>query len=107
MTAGGPLVSINLPCYRQLPLARRAVDSLRAQSFAHLEITLIDDGASDEYREYVDALRDPRVSYRRNPERLGAMRNMLAAIAAGRGDYTMAFHEDDLLSAGYIEEAVG
>jgi glycosyltransferase involved in cell wall biosynthesis len=107
MTNGSPLVSVNVPCYRQLPLARRALDSIRAQSFANLEITLIDDGGSDEYRDYVASLRDPRVTYRRNPERLGAMRNMLAAIAAGRGDYTMAFHEDDLLSAGYIEEAVG
>jgi glycosyltransferase involved in cell wall biosynthesis len=100
-------VSVNLPCYWQLPLARRALDSIRAQSFANLEITLIDDGASDEYRDYVESLRDPRVTYRRNPDRLGAMRNMLAAIGAGHGEYTMAFHEDDLLSAGYIEEAVG
>src|SRR4029077_17459573 len=40
-------------------------------------------------------------------ERLGAMRNMFAAIAAGDGEYTMAFHEDDLLSSGYIAAAVG
>ena len=35
------------------------------------------------------------------------MRNMFAAIETGRGQYTMAFHEDDLSSAGYIEQAVG
>ncbi len=107
MTAGAPLVSVNVPCYRQLPLNRRAVETIRAQSFANLEITLIDDGASDEYRRSVESLRDPRVRYVRNPERLGAMRNMFAAIETGRGQYTMAFHEDDLLSAGYIEQAVG
>ena len=107
MTAGEPLVSVNVPCYRQLPLGRRAVDSIRAQTFSNLEVTLLDDGASDEYRGYVESLGDPRVSYRRNPERLGAMRNMFAALEAGRGRYTMAFHEDDLLSAGYIEQAVG
>jgi glycosyltransferase involved in cell wall biosynthesis len=102
-----PLVSINLPCYRQLDLARRAVDSIRAQSFANLEVTLLDDGASDEYRSYVESLGDARVHYRRNPERLGAMRNMFAAIGAGDRQYTMAFHEDDLLSADYIAAAVG
>src|SRR6476646_2103929 len=107
MTAAAPLVSVNVPCYRQLPLNRRAVETIRAQSFANLEITLIDDGASDEYRRSVESLRDPRVRYVRNPERLGAMRNMFAAIETGRGQYTMAFHEDDLLSAGYIEQAVG
>ena len=102
-----PLVSVNLPCYRQLSLNRRAVETIRAQSFGNLEITLLDDGASDEYRHSVESLGDPRVRYVRNRERLGAMRNMFAAIESGSGQYTMAFHEDDLLSAGYIEQAVG
>ncbi len=106
MTIGEPLVSVNIPCYRQLHLSRVALESIRAQSFSNLEITLLDDGASDEYRAYVESLGDPRVRYLRNPERLGAMRNMFAAIEMGRGQYAMAFHEDDLLSAGYIETAV-
>jgi len=102
-----PLVSVTLPCYHQLDLARRALDSIRAQTFTNLDITLLDDGNSGEYREYIAALGDPRVHYHRNVERLGAMKNMFAAITAGRGDYTLAFHEDDLLSAGYIATAIG
>jgi glycosyltransferase involved in cell wall biosynthesis len=102
-----PLVSINIPCYNQLALARRAVASLRAQSFVDIEIILHDDGASEEYRCYVESLRDPRVSYRRNPTRLGAMQNMFAALESGRGEYTMSFHEDDLLGSAYIGAAVG
>ena len=39
---------------------------------------------------------DARVRYQRNPGRLGAMRNMFQSITAGRGKYTLAFHEDDL-----------
>lgn len=101
------LVSITLPCYRQLDLAKRALDSIRAQTYSNLEITLLDDAASDEYEGFVRSLGDPRVRYHRNPERLGAMKNMFAAITAGSGAYTMAFHEDDLLSSGYIAAAVG
>ena len=102
-----PLVSVTLPCYLQLELARRAIDSIRAQTYSNLEITLLDDAASDEYEAFVLSLADPRVRYHRNAERLGAMKNMFAAITAGRGEYTMAFHEDDLLSSGYIAAAVG
>jgi glycosyltransferase involved in cell wall biosynthesis len=101
------MVSINIPCYNQLPLARRAVESALAQSFTDLEIVLHDDAASDEYASYVESLRDPRVRYERNRERLGAMRNMFAAVESGRGKYTMAFHEDDLLGREYIAAAVG
>jgi glycosyltransferase involved in cell wall biosynthesis len=102
-----PVVSVNIPCYNQLPLARRAVESVLAQSFTDIEITLHDDSGSDEYAGYVESLRDPRVNYRRNRERLGAMRNIFAAIESGRGKYTMSFHEDDLLGSEYIAAAVG
>jgi glycosyltransferase involved in cell wall biosynthesis len=101
-----PLVSINIPCYHQLEHARRSVDSLLAQTLRDFEITLLDDGASDEYRDYVASLGDARVRYQRNPERLGAMRNMFHAITAGRGIYSMAFHEDDLLGSHYLATAV-
>ena len=104
-TATGPLVSVNIPCYRQLPLARRAVASILNQSLPDLEVTLLDDGASEEYREWAAALDDSRVVYRRNPARLGAMRNMFSAITAGHGQYTIAFHEDDLMGRHYLEAA--
>lgn len=102
-----PLVSINIPCYRQLAEARRCIDSVLAQTFRDFELTLFDDGASDEYRDYVEALGDARVRYHRNPERLGAMRNMFQAIGAGAGKYSLAFHEDDLLNRHFLASAVG
>ena len=106
MNAREPRVSINIPCYRQLEHARRCVESMLAQTMDDFEITLLDDGASDEYRDYVASLDDARVRYQRNPERLGAMRNMFHAVTAGRGTYSMAFHEDDLLGAHYLAIAV-
>jgi glycosyltransferase involved in cell wall biosynthesis len=102
-----PLVSIVVPCYHQFELARQCVDSILAQSFADFDLTLLDDGASDEYAAYVRSLDDGRVQYQRNPQRLGAMANMFHAIGLGRGRYVMAFHEDDLLSRGYLQAAVG
>ena len=106
MNARVPLVAINIPCYRQLAHARRSVESMLAQTLDDFEITLLDDAASDEYRDYVESLGDGRVRYQRNPERLGAMRNMFHAVTAGRGTYTMAFHEDDLLGNHYLATAV-
>jgi glycosyltransferase involved in cell wall biosynthesis len=107
MALRAPLVSVNIPCYRQIDHARRCVASVLAQTLGDLEVNLLDDGASDEYRDYVASLGDDRVHYQRNPQRLGAMRNMFQAITAGRGTYTIAFHEDDLLGAHYLATAVG
>jgi glycosyltransferase involved in cell wall biosynthesis len=102
-----PFVSIAVPCYRQLEPAKRCIATILAQSFRDFDLTLTDDGASDEYRAYVESLGDPRVRYVRNAMRLGAMKNMFGAIAAGRAKYTLAFHEDDLLAEGYLAAAVG
>jgi glycosyltransferase involved in cell wall biosynthesis len=101
-----PLVAINMPCYHQLAYARRSVAAILAQTFTDFQLTLLDDGGSDDYAAYVASLGDPRVHYHRNPFRLGAMRNMFEAIAFGRSRYTLAFHEDDLLSRGYLAAAV-
>lgn len=101
-----PLVSINIPCYHQVAAARRCLEAMLAQTLGDFEITLLDDGASGEYRSMVESLGDARVRYRRNPARLGAMRNMFQSITAGRGKYTLAFHEDDLLGSHYLATAV-
>src|SRR4051812_14439051 len=52
MAPRAPLVSIQVPCYRQLVQARRCVDTILSQSFTDFELTLVDDGASDEYQEF-------------------------------------------------------
>jgi glycosyltransferase involved in cell wall biosynthesis len=101
-----PLISISIPCYRQLPYARRILETVLAQPVNDFELTLLDDDASDEYRDYVASIGDPRVRYHRNETRLGAMRNMFTAIRWGTGKYTFAFHEDDVLGVHYIEAAV-
>jgi glycosyltransferase involved in cell wall biosynthesis len=102
-----PAVSIAIPCYRQLALARRSIGSILAQSFKDFDLTLLDDDReSDEYEAFVGSLGDERVRYRRNPRRLGAMANMFQAIAYGTGKYVLAFHEDDLLARGYLAAAV-
>jgi glycosyltransferase involved in cell wall biosynthesis len=107
MESRAPRVSINIPCYHQLAQARRCIETVLAQSFGDFEVTLLDDGASDAYRDYVQALADPRVRYHRNPVRLGAMRNMFEALVSGRGGYVLAFHEDDLLGRHFLSAAVG
>jgi glycosyltransferase involved in cell wall biosynthesis len=101
-----PLVSINIPCYHQLPAARRCIGAMLAQTLADFELIVLDDGASDEYRTMVESLGDARVRYQRNPTRLGAMRNMFQAITAGSGKYTLAFHEDDLVGPQYLATVV-
>ena len=101
-----PLVSINIPCYRQLPHLRSSLATILAQTFPDFEVNLLDDAQSEDYRDYAVALGDSRIHYSPNPERLGAMHNIFHAIFSGVGKYSLAFHEDDLLEPNYLAAAV-
>jgi glycosyltransferase involved in cell wall biosynthesis len=101
-----PVVSINIPCYRQLNLFRECLQSVLAQTFDDYEVNVIDDAGDEDYRRYVESLANPKIKYQKNETRLGAMANMFSAITAGTGKYTLAFHEDDLLAPDYLRGAV-
>jgi glycosyltransferase involved in cell wall biosynthesis len=70
-----PLFSVIIPVHNRYDMARRAVDSVLAQTFADFELIVVDDGSTDstpllgeEYRGRIDFIRIPHggVSAARN-----------------------------------------
>ena len=63
MTQVSPLVSIIVPVYNAEKYLRYCVDSILRQSYEHLEIILVDDGATDSSPMILDEYqrRDNRV----------------------------------------------
>lgn len=73
-----PLVSVVVPTFNRARTLRTAVESILAQSYANLEVLIVDDGSTDATPQIVAALNDPRVRYIRQP-------NGGAASARNRG----------------------
>jgi GT2 family glycosyltransferase len=42
-----PTISVILPTYNRLPLLRKAVDSVLAQTYRDFELVVVDDGSRD------------------------------------------------------------
>ena len=61
--ATSPTVSVLVPTYNRVKSLSHTLESIEAQSFQDYELIVIDDGSTDETREMVTSLHDPRVRY--------------------------------------------
>jgi glycosyltransferase involved in cell wall biosynthesis len=93
-----PLVTVCFTHYERPRLLRRAYEAILAQTYANIEIVIVDDGSRSEgAHAYLDeieasAQRFPVTIARAENNYLGAARN--AAARHARGEYLL-FHDDD------------
>src|SRR5207247_1238159 len=102
-----PAVSVIMPAYDAEQYLRTAVDSVLRQTFADLELLIIDDGSSDRTLDIARACAafDPRVRVLRHPHAgPGPARNLGFREATGR---LFAFLDsDDEWDAAFLAEHV-
>lgn len=78
-----------------------AIGSVRAQSYAPIEVIVVDDGSTDGTAQRLRAARDVRLLRIDHTGRPGAVRNAGAAAAAG--DYLAFLDSDDLWMPGKLD----
>lgn len=102
-----PLVSLVIPVYRHPEWVRKAVDSALAQTWADLEIILVDDGSPDGSGALCDeyAEKDARVrAIHQKNGGVSSARN--AGLAVSKGEYFTFLDSDDALEPEHIERLV-
>ncbi len=91
-----PKVSICIPAYRQTQYLARTLDSVLRQDYQDYEVVVTDDSpdatVETVVREYAFG---PRLTYVRNPVRLGSPANWNQAVRYSRGEYIKILHHDD------------
>jgi glycosyltransferase involved in cell wall biosynthesis len=99
-----PLVSVVVPTYNRAEYIAETIASILEQSYANIEIIVIDDGSTDDTRNVVRPF-EPRIRYvwQENAER-GASRNHGLRLA--RGEYIAFLDSDDLWLPTKVQEGV-
>ncbi|MDE2198497.1 MAG: glycosyltransferase family 2 protein [Rhodospirillales bacterium] len=110
MMVGGdaaPIVDVNLLVHNSVSTVGAAIESVLAQTWPAIRLTLIDNASTDGtfaiLQRYADA---PGVSLRRNRVDTGGMVNCQRAFWHGDADYVMPKTGDDIIAPDFIERVM-
>jgi len=87
-------ISVIIPTYNYARYLRQAIDSALAQTYAPLEVIVIDDGSTDETPQVLAEYGERIRTIRQINAGVGAARN--SGVAAARGEYIALLDSDDL-----------
>lgn len=100
-----PLVTVVVPAYNAAAFVGDAVWSALRQTYARLEVIVVDDGSTDGTQAVLGTIRDPRLGVFRTANRgAGAARN--TGWRTGRGELVAFLDADDIWLPRKIEEQV-
>lgn len=105
MSDGRPLVSIALALYNGSRYFEEQMQSVLGQTYAPIEVVVVDDGSKDKSYELAEAFaaRDPRVRLYRNETNLGLVHNFLKSVSLCRGSYVCFSDQDDVWLSHKVE----
>lgn len=99
------LVTVVVPTFNQGAYVREAVESILAQTHAHLELIIVDDGSTDGTAEYLQTISDPRVTVLQK-ENGGTGSALNAGFARARGKYETWWASDNVMYPQMLERLV-
>ena len=102
-----PLVSIVIPVYNVEKYLEECMKSILHQTYANLDIVLVDDGSKDKSSDMCDeyAKKDFRVQVL-HKENGGLMSAWIAGVKNSKGEYLVFVDSDDWIEPNMIEELV-
>jgi glycosyltransferase involved in cell wall biosynthesis len=100
-----PSVSICVPMYNGAAHLRECLESAFSQTFADIEVLLVDDGSTDDTVAIAEhfARRDSRVRLYRNSKNLGLVANWNKCVELTKGEWIKFLFQDDFLEPTCVE----
>lgn len=104
MQGSTPLVSIIIPCYNVSSYVEKAINSILSQTYANLEILIIDDASTDDTLKKLKTFKDERIkiiAFENNTKKIGAVNEVLKRV---NGELIAFQDADDWSEPNRIQE---
>ncbi len=96
------MISVIVPLYNKAPWVERCIRSIIDQTYQNIEILIVNDGSTDDSREVVAAIDDPRIKISDKPNGgLSTARNY--GIEKAKGEYIALIDADDEWEPRHLE----
>ena len=97
------LVSVLMPAFNHERFVRDAVESVLGQTYANLELIVIDDASQDDTWAAVQSFKEGRLRLYRHEANQGAHATLNRALGLARGDFIAIINSDDRFDPKRIE----
>ncbi len=106
-TPAAAIVDVMLPYYGDVDLMKQAVRSVLRQQFQDWRLFVVDDGFPDPEpgRWFAHDVDDPRVSYQRNEQNLGANGNYRRCVYLATAPILVVMGADDVMQPNFLQLA--
>ncbi|HJQ32243.1 MAG TPA: glycosyltransferase family A protein [Pyrinomonadaceae bacterium] len=105
--SSNPLVTVIIPTWNCRRWIGECLDSIKAQTYQHVETLVVDDCSTDGTAEWLRS--EPQYSFaevRVQPKNAGASKARNAGIRAARGELIVFIDSDDILEPDHVSTAV-
>ncbi len=104
--SGGPLFSVIVPTYNRLPILRRCLAALEAQTLpsAHFEVIVIDDGSFDATQELLTQYRPPFLFHYLRQKNSGTGAARRNGVAHASGEYLLLMNDDTICDRDLLKQ---
>jgi len=99
-----PRISIVLPTYNGAKYIRKSIDSCLNQTYANIELIIVDDGSTDETPRIIKAYLDKRIKYFRHKKNKGLPHALNTGFANATGEYLTWTSDDNYYDKNAIEK---
>lgn len=97
-----PVITVCLPTFNRAVLLRDCLGSIVSQTRRDIEILVGDNGSPDDTAAVVAGFHDPRITYIRRPQNIGAVPNINDLLARATGRYVVIAHDDDIYQPEFL-----
>lgn len=96
MEIDNPIVSVIIPTYNRAYLLKKSITSVLNQTYADLEVIIVDDGSTDNSEELIKSFDDNRIRYIKHDKNKGVSHALNTGIRTSRGKYISFLGSDDV-----------